>query len=380
MRTLSLDTNLNSNATNGVARKLEPLEKLDIQISHVSTATPRERYRQKDIPDLFSFTHPTVKKFFSYDHIQYRHLYLPPIDPVSGIPVEESYGDLIYKFQKGALEIGGKALRDCLDSAGLEVTDVDYLCCVTSTGFTIPGLTANFIREFGLRNDCQRIDVVGMGCHAGLNGLNSVASWCAINPGKVAILLCVEICSAIYSIDDTPRTAIVNSLFGDGAVACLVGDHASRLGQQASPKILGFESQLIPSHWEELRFDWDDIKKRYSFYVGKDTPAATAAVADLPLKRLLDRFDLTQSDVSHWVVHGGGNAILVGMQKKLGLQDNDLRHTRSVLRDYGNVSSGSFLFSFQRLTAEGSPKRGDIGLMMTMGPGLTIELALIRWE
>jgi 3,5-dihydroxyphenylacetyl-CoA synthase len=50
-----------------------------------------------------------------------------------------------------------------------------------------------------------------------------------------------------------------------------------------------------------------------------------------------------------------------------------------VLRDYGNLSSGSFLFSYQRLLSEGKVARGDYGVMLTMGPGSTIESALLQW-
>ena len=57
----------------------------------------------------------------------------------------------------------------------------------------------------------------------------------------------------------------------------------------------------------------------------------------------------------------------------------DVRHTHSVLRDYGNLSSGSFLFSLSRLLVEGRVRRGDYGVLMTMGPGSTIETALVRW-
>ena len=44
-----------------------------------------------------------------------------------------------------------------------------------------------------------------------------------------------------------------------------------------------------------------------------------------------------------------------------------------------NLSSGSFLFSYKRLLEEGKVRRGDYAVLMTMGPGSTIETALIRW-
>jgi 3,5-dihydroxyphenylacetyl-CoA synthase len=63
----------------------------------------------------------------------------------------------------------------------------------------------------------------------------------------------------------------------------------------------------------------------------------------------------------------------------LGLTRYDLRHTVGVLRDYGNLSSGSFLFSYERLLNEGAVHAGEYGVLMTMGPGSSIETALVRW-
>ena len=49
---------------------------------------------------------------------------------------------------------------------------VQSLICITTTGFLAPGLTALLMGHMGFREDCSRADVVGMGCNAGLNGLN----------------------------------------------------------------------------------------------------------------------------------------------------------------------------------------------------------------
>ena len=51
-----------------------------------------------------------------------------------------------------------------------------------------------------------------------------------------------------------------------------------------------------------------------------------------------------------------------------------------MLRDYGNISSGSFLVSLERLLAEGCVSAGDLGVMVTMGPGAQIETALLQFE
>jgi alkylresorcinol/alkylpyrone synthase/polyketide synthase Type III len=95
------------------------------------------------------------------------------------------------------------------------------------------------------------------------------------------------------------------------------------------------------------------------------------------VETLLKRNGVDSSEIRHWIVHTGGGLVIDSVRRGLGLAEHDLRHTRSVLRDYGNISSGSFLVSLQRLLAEGCVSEGDRGVMVTMGPGAQIETALL---
>jgi alkylresorcinol/alkylpyrone synthase/polyketide synthase Type III len=347
------------------------------RILSVGTANPPERWSQQDLLNRFKVTDPKITSLFGSSHIQTRYLYLPEGRPEGG-PQPESQGDLLRKHRRGTLEVAPQAIARCLEPMGLGPQDVDYLCCITSTGWLTPGLTAILIKAVGFREDCSRVDIVGMGCNAGLNGLNPVASWAMANPGKNALMVCNEICSAAYVFDGSMRTAIVNSLFGDGVAAVLV--RASERDERAfAPKILGFDSHIIPSAVDAMRFDWDEEAGKYSFFLDRDIPYVVGANAEKPIGRLLHKFGLKRRHISHWIVHSGGKKVVDAIKYNVGLTDHDVRHTHSVLRDYGNLSSGSFLFSYSRLLAEGRVRRGDYGVLMTMGPGSTIETALIRW-
>jgi predicted naringenin-chalcone synthase len=283
--------------------------------------------------------------------------------------------------------MGGRAVLACLERVGLEPADIDYLCCTTTTGFLTPGLSAHLIRDLGILPRTSRIDVVGMGCNAGLNALNATASWAVANPGRVAVLLCAEACSAAYVIDGTMRTAVVNSLFGDGAAAiALIADtpdaaQASSDVPPASggPRILGFASHVITDAIDAMRYDWDDEQGKFSFYLDPHVPYVVGANAEQVVDRLLAGAGLRRSDISQWLVHSGGKKVIDAVRVNLGLTRHDVRHTTGVLRDYGNLSSGSFLFSYERLSQEGVTQVGDYGVLMTMGPGSTIETALVQW-
>ena len=342
----------------------------------VGTANPPERYTQEEVAARYDVPDPRIRALFKSSHIHTRHLYLPEPDE-HGQP-NETQGQLLAKHLRGAMEIGPQAVERCLAGTGVGVKDIDYLLCITTTGFMAPGLTAHLIREMGFRKDCQRADIVGMGCNAGLNGLNPVVNWAMANPGKNALMVSMEICSAAYVFDGSMRTGIVNSLFGDGAAAVLVrADEAD--GRAFVPEVLGFTSYIIHEALEAMRYDWDEDAHKFSFYLHPDIPYVVGANAEKPVGQLLERFGLRRRDISHWIVHSGGKKVIDAVKYNLGLTAYDVRHTTSVLYDYGNLSSGSFLFSLQRLLEEGKVRRGDYGVLMTMGPGSQIENALIRW-
>ncbi len=346
------------------------------RILSVGTANPATYYRQAEVLDRYQVSDPRLRALFHMGHIHGRHLILPKPLP-SGIPVE-SQGELLAKHLAGALDFGAQAVERCLDQAGLSHQQVDYLACVTTTGFLSPGLSAHLVKRLGMREDCARLDVVGMGCNAGLNGLNPVTNWAAAHPGANAVLACIEVCSAAYVFDDSMRTAVVNSLFGDGAGAALLRSD-SRDARSFAPQVLDFESHVVPAALEAMRYDWDDDEGKFSFFLDRDIPYFIGEHAPRPVTRLLDRHGLKRRHIPHWIIHSGGKKVIDAIKYNLDLTAWDLRHTVSVLRDYGNLSSGSFLFSLQRLLAEGRVERGDYGVMITMGPGTSIETALLRW-
>ena len=128
-----------------------------------------------------------------------------------------------------------------------------------------------------------------------------------------------------------------------------------------------------------MRFDYNEEQNKWSFFLSKDIPFVIGENMKHPVNRLLERQGLHKSDIKHWVMHTGGGAVIDGAKKSLGLEEHDVRHTRSVLRDYGNLSSGSFLVSLQRFQSEGKLASGDLGFLIAMGPGSTIETALVKF-
>ncbi|KUN58398.1 stilbene synthase [Streptomyces canus] len=363
-----------------------PRTPVPARLAGIGTANTGESYSQQQLIDHLGITDPKIRSIFLNSAIERRYLTIPPRNE-QGERRSEPQGELLAKHKRLALDMGARALRRCLADAGALLSDIDYLCVVTTTGFLTPGLSALLIKDLGIDRSCHRVDVVGMGCNAGLNALNATSSWAVANPGRLAVMVCVEACSAAYTFDSTMRTAVVNSLFGDGSAAVALiadgnggpGHFAASPSRAAGPKLLGFSSHLITEAVDAMRYDWDDDQNRFSFFLDPGVPYVVGANAEQVVDRLLSRAGLRRSDIRHWLVHSGGKKVIDAVQVNLGLTRHELRHTTGVLRDFGNLSSGSFLFSYERLLEEEVVVPGDHGVLMTMGPGSTIETALIQW-
>ncbi|QXE33744.1 type III polyketide synthase [Streptomyces sp. GMY02] len=353
-------------------------------VAGFGTATPPNSYTQREMLDLFRIEDPRIRSVFLNSAIERRYLTLPP-ELADGTRKTETQGELLAKHKEQGVRTAAEALETALKRAGLALADIGYLCCVTTTGLLTPGFSALLIRELGLPVAAGRLDVVGMGCNAGLNALNAVASWSAANPGQAAVMVCAEVCSAAYVFDGTMRTAVVNSLFGDGAAAVVLvtdpGGKAPEEDEDSAPRatLLKFASRIIPEAVAAMRYDWDDTHGKFSFFLDRDVPYVVGAHAEEVVGRLLAGTGLRRADIGHWLVHSGGKKVIDSVKVNLGLSPHAVRHTTGVLRDYGNLSSGSFLFSYERLMEEGRVRRGDYGVLMTMGPGSTIETALVQW-
>lgn len=348
------------------------------RLTSIGTAVPPEAYTQEDVLEWAEETDPKLQRLFRNSHIQQRSLYLTPHDDEGRR--QENNEELAAKHLYGVLELGPKAINAALTPLGLKPEDVDTLICVTSTGMLTPGVTVRLIEKMGMDPSIQRADLVGMGCNAAVNALQLTCALARVRPGSTAVLLCVEICSAAYALDDTMSTAVVNSLFGDGAAAVVVQGDANGSGEadaQAGPAVLDFESFIHTETMESMKYM---VKENtLTFYIDKEIPYIIGAKVDEPVGRLLDRWNLEVSDIDHWVIHSGGKKVIDAICENLGLDEHAVRHTRDVLREQGNVSSASVLFALERLQAEGVAEVGHTGVMIAMGPGMSIETALMRW-
>jgi predicted naringenin-chalcone synthase len=142
-------------------------------------------------------------------------------------------------------------------------------------------------------------------------------------------------------------------------------------------RLLDFESGVFPKYREHLRYR--NMGGRLRNVLHKAVPVIGARASAQVAGRLLARHGLARNDIDWWVVHPGGSSVLDRIQKELGLSPDQLRFSREVLQQYGNMSSPSVMFVLDKILREGEPRKGQKGLLLSFGAGFTAFASLVEF-
>jgi predicted naringenin-chalcone synthase len=341
------------------------------RVLSIGTANPPRRFTQEEVFRLAGYRSPRILSIFQNSDIDFRHFY---IDPQTFTP-HETPDQLNQRYLRGAMETGCRAVESCLKSAGLTPGDVDLFAVCSCTGYLCPDLGSRLIGHMKFRDDVARAPLLGLGCAGAMPTLQRVWDFAAARPGRKALMLAVEICSASYYIDEELETVVGNAICGDGAAALLLSTDAPDDGR--FPQVVDFQTFLDPAQLDKVGFEQREGKLR--IILGLEIRDLAAPLIEKSLERLFARNGLTSRDIRFWVAHPGGRKVINNVQKQLGLSDEQVRFSKEIYRNFGNMSSATVVFVLDEVIKKGEPRRGDWGVMIALGPGMAAETALIRW-
>jgi alkylresorcinol/alkylpyrone synthase len=132
-----------------------------------------------------------LRQFFDAVQVQGRHLALP-LGRYAELGGLKDRNDA---WIGCALELGERAVRDCLAAAGVAARDIHLFATSTVTGIAVPSLEARLMNRLGFDASCRRLPLFGLGCAAGAAGIARVSDYLQGHPTHAALLLCVELCS-----------------------------------------------------------------------------------------------------------------------------------------------------------------------------------------
>ena len=341
------------------------------RVLSIGTANPPHRFTQQEAYRLAGYESQRVLGIFLNSDIDYRHFYIDP----HTFTRDETPDQLNQRYLKGAMETGSRAVESCLKSAGLTSRDIDMFAVCSCTGYLCPDLGSRLIGLMDFRDDVERAPLLGLGCAGAMPTLQRVWDYAVARPGRKALMLAVEICSASYYIDNELETAVGNAICGDGAAALVLSTEASEDGHY--PEVVDFQTFLDPAQLDKVGFAQREGKLR--IILGIEIRDLAAPLIERSLDALLKRNGLSRSDIRFWVAHPGGRMVIDNVQQKLGLTDEQVRFSKSIYRNYGNMSSPTVVFVLDEVVKKSDPQAGDWGVMIALGPGMAAETALLRW-
>jgi alkylresorcinol/alkylpyrone synthase len=336
-----------------------------VQLLSLATASPPHDLGQDEVVEVartvFAPRFPQFERMvpvFANAGVRTRQLVMP----VEWYLAPRGWTERGEAFLGGAVDLFCEAARGALAEVGLNGEDIDAIVTVSSTGIATPSLEALAMTRMGFRSDVARVPVFGIGCAGGATGLALASRLARADPGSKVLLVCVELCSLAFRLDEPTKTDIISTaIFGDGAAACVLSSRG-----EGFARVTGSGEHTWPDTLDIM--GWRAGASGLAVMLDRALPPFVRQEIRAVMETLLERQDLSFEDVDRFICHPGGMKVIEAIEGALGLGQGALDHERDVLADHGNMSSPTVLFILDRARRAGLPKRS---VVTALGPGFT---------
>jgi alkylresorcinol/alkylpyrone synthase len=294
-------------------------------------------------------------------------------EPLSYYTVSNTFEERNDEYLQMSLKWSVKAIEDCIAGAGIDKLDITDILFVSTTGLATPSLDAMIINQMRLNPHINRMPIFGLGCGGGVSGMAKANALAKANPDAVVLLVAVELCSLTLLRNDYSKSNFIgSSLFSDGIAACIVkGDN------HAGDKKVRYQASSSKLYYDSLEvMGWDFKDTGFKVLFSKDIPTFINEHVKEDIDKFLTAQGLAISDIKNFIFHPGGKKVLDAYTDALGVEGDFLQKTRSVMNNYGNMSSVTVLYVLEKFMNEGF--EDGYGLMMAMGPGFSSEMVLLK--
>lgn len=270
------------------------------------------------------------------------------------------------------VDLAEHATRRAIETAGIDVGDIDLIVVATTTPDQVFPSTACLLQKRLGIHGCPAFDVQAV-CTGFVYALDVADKFVRTNSAECALVVGAETFSRI--IDWTDRNTCV--LFGDGAGAVL-------LKAADKPGIISSHLHADGQYTELLEVP-AGVSKSYDKVINGEAYVTMggAEVFKVAVKRLgsivdetLEANNMKKSDVTWLVPHQANIRIITATAKKLGLS---MDHVVVTIDRHGNTSAASIPLAFDEAVRDGRIKRGDIVLMEAFGGGFTWGSVLLNY-
>ncbi|MBA2611602.1 MAG: type III polyketide synthase [Bacteroidetes bacterium] len=363
-------------------------------ICKIATAVPSNKYEQSHLAGFMSdfLNHSDSQKrklklMYGKSGIDTRYSVIPDFDCAlekrkffSNTKNLEPFPTIEHRMQyynKTALPICIEAIENCFTKK-ISKQQITHLITVSCTGLSAPGLDIDIVQHFKLNENVNRTSINFMGCYAAIHALKQADYICKSEEDAIVLIVCVELCTIHFQKIDDLDNSTANLLFADGVAATLIisDDYASK-NKINGFKIKKFHSQVSLKGKNDMA--WELTSTGFLMTLSAYIPQLIQKDIKAFFEKAISQHGINKQEVTHWAVHPGGRKILEVIQKELALEKGDLESSFRVLKNYGNMSSSTFLFVLKDIfETKVNTQKKEKTFGVAFGPGLTMESVILE--
>jgi alkylresorcinol/alkylpyrone synthase len=359
------------------------------RIKHITTTLPPYCYSSSEIKAYTNkwlvhndFLYERAERLIESSCIRKRYF----ASPLEKMLVPSSIEEKVKIFNEYGLKLAHQAVTQLLEETRIDSLSIDTLIFTSCSVPTIPALDVLLLNRLNLSLSIRRIPLYQHGCIGGSVALSLASHF------KRALIVCLELCSLMFFPDDFGSGNLLGAvLFGDGCAAALVENEAdtnsnSSVRDDSGLTLLTSQSFLIPESDHLMGFELKGDGAH--LLLNKAIPQTLSAAVPLKIKEFLECHMLQKEDIKEWFIHPGGAKILNNLMDHFGLSKDQCHYSWDILKEFGNMSSASLLFvlkSFLNAQKKLFQHNETVnmqkvkGLIIGIGPGLTIEIILVEF-
>jgi alkylresorcinol/alkylpyrone synthase len=346
-------------------------------IYYAQTTFPENEYKQDEIKKLVSNLwhdkEELINQFFASTGVTKRNLALP----LTQYHKLGHFGDRNNFWKKEAVKLQTKNVKEIFEKVKINSEDIKLMASVNTTGLCVPSLEALVMNQTPIGHNTKRMPIFGLGCLGGVAGINRVNDYLRGAPEEAALVLVTELCSLTYQLTDCSIANLVGSaLFGDGAGAVLMLGDQHPLTQSAPLQILNTKSFFYPD--TEHYMGWKMVESGFEIELSNEIPNLVRSVVGKNISEFISECKKERSEISFFIAHPGGPKVLDALIEAIEGKKDDFALSWKSLADHGNVSSVSVINVLEETLNRRDIRKGDMGIMLAMGPAFSLELSLVK--
>ncbi len=337
------------------------------RISAIACSSPARSYSQRDVLGLLGLEGDEfAERIFERCGVSRRQLELGEEELAANLQARTAFvEDRLFEHATNAI-----------DRTGVDPSDVGTLVTATLYSLGGPTLAHRLVEHYDMDPAVDKYHITGVGCASAVPLFRLGGLALAEPAARSSLIVGADLLSGMLCRAEPgdARSKIVGSaIFGDGCSAAVLESGPDAPG----PAILASGVHHIGGTLDAVRMELGEVDSYLR--LEPDLPEAAASVLPPLADDFLASLGLTREAIDHWLVHPGGRRIIERAQEALSLSDAQMRVSCDVLAEHGNMGTPTIFYVLDETIRRCAPAHGDLGLMVTIGPGVTIGFMALAW-